>query len=141
MTSPLPTLTAAPSLPQWGQFELPPASVLIFATITILILVPINDRLVQPQLERKGWEPTSLQRAGFSQLWRAIAMAIAAIVCAFEEPMRSETMISHSNSVISVVFLVSLDCWGCSGRWSGADRGGLCGGAAHPGLCQSRFQP
>ena len=38
----------------------------MFATATILVLVPLWDRVVRPLLEKRQWAPTTLQRMGIS---------------------------------------------------------------------------
>ena len=63
-----------------GGFEIPPASVSVFATATILILVPLWDRLVRPVLEKKSWAPTTLQRMGISHVLMAVSFIVASIV-------------------------------------------------------------
>ena len=63
-----------------GKFEIPPASVSVFATVTILILVPLWDRTVRPILEKRSWSPTTLQRMGLSHALMALSFVVASIV-------------------------------------------------------------
>lgn len=61
-------------------FMVPPASMTIFSTLTIIVLVPAYDKLVRPWLEERGLVPTTLQRVGASNAVMAAAMAVAAAV-------------------------------------------------------------
>ena len=63
-----------------GGFEIPPASVSVFATATILILVPLWDRAVRPILEKRSWSPTTLQRMGLSHALMAASFVVASAV-------------------------------------------------------------
>ena len=63
-----------------SSFLVPPASMTIFATLTIIVLVPAWDKLVRPALERRHMMPTTLQRIGMSNLMMTVAMATAAAV-------------------------------------------------------------
>lgn len=63
-----------------GTFLIPPASVTVFATATVIVLVPAWDRLVRPVLEARSAMPTTLQRIGISNALMALSMAVAALV-------------------------------------------------------------
>ena len=63
-----------------SSFLVPPASMTIFATLTIIVLVPAWDKLVRPALERRHATPTTLQRIGVSNAVMTLAMAVAAAV-------------------------------------------------------------
>lgn len=63
-----------------GEFEIPSASVSIFATVTILVLVPAWDRVIRPLLEKRSWAPTTLQRMGLSHALMALSFIIASVV-------------------------------------------------------------
>lgn len=63
-----------------SEFMVPPASMTIFATLTIIILVPAYDKLVRPWLEARHAVPTTLQRVGMSNAVMAASMAVAAVV-------------------------------------------------------------
>jgi hypothetical protein len=65
---------------KFGGFDIPPASVSVFATATILVLVPLWDRCFRPILERKKWSPTTLQRMGISHALMALCFVVASIV-------------------------------------------------------------
>ena len=64
-------------------FLVPPASMTIFATLTIIVLVPAWDKLVRPRLEARALMPTTLFRIGLSNALMAASMAVAAVVEAF----------------------------------------------------------
>lgn len=75
-----------------SSFMVPPASMTIFATLTIIVLVPAYDKLVRPFLERHSAVPTTLQRVGLSNAMMAVAMATAAAVEAIAT--------AHTNAVL-----------------------------------------
>ncbi|CAN7002938.1 unnamed protein product [Brassica oleracea var. botrytis] len=66
-----------------GSFEIPPATLGMFDTATVLITVPIYDRLIVPFVRRftglaKGF--TDLQRMGIGLFVSVLSLAVAAIV-------------------------------------------------------------
>ena len=65
---------------KFGNFDIPPASVSVFATATILVLVPLWDRVVRPLLEKRQWAPTTLQRMGISHALMAASFLVASFV-------------------------------------------------------------
>ena len=93
--------------PDDGGFTMPAASVTIFSTLTILVLVPAWDRLVRPFLEKKGWAPTTLQRCAASQVLMAVAMGIASAVEAWRGSVQlAREAAGADNSAISVLWLI-----------------------------------
>ncbi|KAL1221084.1 Protein NRT1/ PTR FAMILY 8.4 [Cardamine amara subsp. amara] len=66
-----------------GSFEIPPATLGMFDTTSVLITVPIYDKLIVPFVRRftgitKGF--TDLQRMGIGLLVSVLSMTVAAIV-------------------------------------------------------------
>ena len=110
-TPPLPHPAHTTLTSQLGSFAIPSASILIFATLTILCLVPLWDRVVHPALDRRGWAPTSLQRSGASHFFMALSMTAAAVVEAASESLRSTgikgiSYMEHDPATVSVFWLI-----------------------------------
>ena len=90
-----------------GGFIMPAASITIFSTITILILVPLWDRAFRPALEKRNWAPTTLQRCAVSQVMMAVAMGIASAVEAWRGSVQvAREAAGAGNHDISVMWLV-----------------------------------
>ena len=60
----------------YGDFAIPVASLSLFNSLIILILVPVVDRFVYPLLERLGMPLSKLQRIGEYWVWFAQAPSI-----------------------------------------------------------------
>lgn len=60
-------------------FDIPPASMAMFDTISIIVLIPIYDGIVNPLMKRLGCELSMLQRIG----WGFLVAAAAMLVCSF----------------------------------------------------------
>ena len=63
-----------------GSFVVPAASLVVFAIMTLIILVPALDFAVYPALNSCGLKITPLRKIGFGMLMGAAAMAVAGIV-------------------------------------------------------------
>jgi len=61
-----------------GDFVIPAASLSSFDTISIIILVPLFDRVIYPMLKRLGFRPTLLQRIGWGNFIAVLSMLAAA---------------------------------------------------------------
>lgn len=57
-------------------FSVPPASMAMFDTISIIVLIPIYDGIVNPLLKRLRCELSMLQRIGWGFLVAATAMVV-----------------------------------------------------------------
>lgn len=57
-------------------FSVPPASMAMFDTISIIVLIPIYDGIVNPLLKRLRCELSMLQRIGWGFLVAAAAMMV-----------------------------------------------------------------
>jgi len=64
----------------YGSFEIPIASLSLFDTVAILVLVPLMDRCVFPILRKKGLKLTMLQRIGIGFVFASCAMIVAGIL-------------------------------------------------------------
>ncbi|TVU19498.1 hypothetical protein EJB05_35649, partial [Eragrostis curvula] len=65
------------------HFKVPPAALQSFISITIVVFIPIYDRVVVPLSRRYTGAPsgiTMLQRVGFGMLLSLVSMAVAALV-------------------------------------------------------------
>ncbi|KAG5520378.1 hypothetical protein RHGRI_033077 [Rhododendron griersonianum] len=74
----------------WPGFDIPPASLLLFVTFSIIFFIPIYDRLFVPFTRALTGKPsgiTTLQRIGIGLLMSIVVMIIAALV----ETKRRET--------------------------------------------------
>ncbi|KAI8526588.1 hypothetical protein RHMOL_Rhmol12G0007900 [Rhododendron molle] len=74
----------------WPGFDIPPASLLLFITFSIIFFIPIYDRLLVPFTRALTGKPsgiTMLQRIGIGLLISIVVMIIAALV----ETKRRET--------------------------------------------------
>ena len=60
-----------------NNFTIPVASLSLFDILSVLVLIPIMDKLVYPLLAKFGIRPSQLQRIGFGML-----LATASMVCA-----------------------------------------------------------
>ncbi|XP_072018287.1 solute carrier family 15 member 4-like [Amphiura filiformis] len=65
---------------KYGEFTLPVASLNLFSSISILLLIPVVDRLIYPVFEELGKPLKLLQRIGIGMVLVSIAAVIAAIV-------------------------------------------------------------
>lgn len=63
-----------------GEFVIPAASLTMFNTIAIVVLIPIYDGIFNPLMKRIGCAFTMLQRIGWGMLAAALAMIAAAVV-------------------------------------------------------------
>ncbi|CDY15809.1 BnaC02g34280D [Brassica napus] len=84
-----------------GSFEIPPATLGMFDTASVLITVPIYDRLIVPFVRRftglaKGF--TDLQRMGIGLFVSVLSLAVAAIVETFFYEQSPDTMRSLCNA-------------------------------------------
>jgi len=59
---------------------MPAASMAVFNTISIILLIWVYDRLFEPGVRRLGYNMTMLRRAGWGMVIAALAMGAAAIV-------------------------------------------------------------
>ncbi|KAH0939609.1 hypothetical protein HID58_007070, partial [Brassica napus] len=84
-----------------GSFEIPPATLGMFDTASVLITVPIYDRLIVPFVRRftglaKGF--TDLQRMGIGLFVSVLSLAVAAVVETFFYEQSPDTMRSLCNA-------------------------------------------
>ena len=56
-----------------NRFVIPAASLALFNTISIIVLIPIYDRIAVPLLRRAGCKLSHLQRIGARPLYRSPA--------------------------------------------------------------------
>lgn len=61
-------------------FDIPPASMALFDTLSIIVLIPIYDGIVHPVMKRLRCDLTLLQRIGWGFLVAAFAMVVAGVV-------------------------------------------------------------
>ncbi|KAG1657319.1 hypothetical protein FOA52_008047 [Chlamydomonas sp. UWO 241] len=66
----------------WGGrlFKIPAASMAVFNTIAIIVLIWVYDALIEPGLRRLGYKMTMLRRAGWGMVIASGAMANAAAI-------------------------------------------------------------
>lgn len=64
-------------LGQW-HFSLPSASMALFNTASIIVLIPLYDRVLEPTLKKAGKKITLLQRIGWGMVIAVLAMVLAA---------------------------------------------------------------
>eukprot|EP00892_Ulva_mutabilis_P001566 jgi/Ulvmu1/1140/UM107_0014.1 len=63
-----------------STFDVPPASMALFDTLSIIILIPIYDGIVHPVMKRLRCDLTMLQRIGWGFLVASAAMVVAGVV-------------------------------------------------------------
>lgn len=63
-----------------GTINIPAASLNVFDTISIVVLIPMYDGIFSPLMKRLGHGFTMLQRIGWGMLVAALAMLMAAVV-------------------------------------------------------------
>lgn len=68
------------SLGGGSVFNIPPASMALFDTLSIIVLIPIYDGIVHPIMKRLRCDLTLLQRIGWGFLVAALAMVVAGVV-------------------------------------------------------------
>ncbi|CAN0371547.1 unnamed protein product, partial [Laminaria digitata] len=61
-------------------FDIPVATLNIFDTLAILLLIPVFDQGVYPWMRRMGCEPTMLRKLGAGLLFAGAAVLVAAAV-------------------------------------------------------------
>jgi dipeptide/tripeptide permease len=76
------------------DFDVPPASMAMFDTISIIVLIPIYDGILTPIFKRLGCELSMLQRTG----WGFLVAAAAMLVC------------PHPHRILFVVLFLSARC-------------------------------
>ena len=62
------------------KFSFPAASLTIFEIVTVLVLIPLIDRVVYPGLRRVGFNFTPLRRIGVGLIFAAGSVALAGII-------------------------------------------------------------
>jgi POT family len=62
------------------QLDVPPASMAMFDTVSIIVLIPIYDGILHPLMKRLRCELSMLQRIGWGFLLAALAMLVAGLV-------------------------------------------------------------
>ena len=62
------------------KFSFPAASLAIFEIVTVLVLIPLIDRVVYPGLRRVGFNFTPLRRIGVGLIFAAGSVALAGII-------------------------------------------------------------
>ena len=62
------------------KFSFPAASLAIFEIVTVLVLIPLIDRVVYPGLRRVGFDFTPLRRIGVGLIFAAGSVALAGII-------------------------------------------------------------
>jgi peptide/histidine transporter 3/4 len=84
--APAPRPTHPPRLPPpqitigSASFEIPSASMSLFNTLSIIVLIPVYDKLLEPGLRKAGKRMTLLQRIGWGMAVAVLAMATAGLV-------------------------------------------------------------
>lgn len=73
-------IAATPAPPHRPLFVMPAASMAMFDTLSIVVLIPIYDGIVQPLMKSARCELTMLQRTGWGFVVIAGAMAYASVV-------------------------------------------------------------
>ena len=63
-----------------NSFPFPVASLAIFEIVTVLVLIPLIDRVVYPGLRRVGFNFTPLRRIGVGLIFAAGSVALAGII-------------------------------------------------------------
>lgn len=66
-----------------GDFQIPPAALQGFISVTIVLFLPVYDRVLVPAVRRVTGNPsgiTMLQRIGLGMLLSVVSMAVAALV-------------------------------------------------------------
>ena len=62
------------------KFSFPAASLAIFEIVTVLVLIPLIDRVVYPGLRRVGFNFTPLRRIGVGLIFAAGSVALAGFI-------------------------------------------------------------
>ena len=62
------------------KFSFPAASLAIFEIVTVLVLIPLIDRVVYPGLRRVGFDFTPLRRIGVGLIFAAGSVALAGFI-------------------------------------------------------------
>ncbi|UPQ97781.1 proton-dependent oligopeptide transporter [Chloropicon primus] len=90
----------------FGKFslEIPPASLSSFDTISIIVCVPLYDRVLVPLLERANLRMTILQRIGIGLVLASISMVVAGVVEMRRLKMAREGKFTEDGSVDMSVF-------------------------------------
>lgn len=73
---------------------IPAASLSVFDTLSIIVLIPVYDRAVVPLLQKLWRRPTTLEKIGWGYLTAVLAMVVSAIV----EQQRLKKF--HANDVV-----------------------------------------
>ena len=63
-----------------NTFPFPVASLAIFEIVTVLVLIPLIDRVVYPGLRRVGFNFTPLRRIGVGLIFAAGSVALAGFI-------------------------------------------------------------
>ena len=63
-----------------NSFPFPVASLAIFEIVTVLVLIPLIDRVVYPGLRRVGFNFTPLRRIGVGLIFAAGSVALAGFI-------------------------------------------------------------
>ena len=63
-----------------NTFPFPVASLAIFEIVTVLVLIPLIDRVVYPGLRRVGFNFTPLRRIGVGLIFAACSVALAGFI-------------------------------------------------------------
>ena len=65
---------------EFASFTVPAASLINFGAFTVLILIPVMDRIVYPFLQSSGIRFTPLRRIGVGMLIAAASMVAAGVI-------------------------------------------------------------
>ena len=63
-----------------GSITIPAASLSVFDTLTIILLIPLYDRIIVPLMERFWRRPTVLEKIGWGYVLAVGAMGISSLV-------------------------------------------------------------
>ncbi|KAK9791573.1 hypothetical protein WJX73_008951 [Symbiochloris irregularis] len=84
------------------KFDIPAASLAVFNTLSIIILIPIYDRGLVPLLRRLGCKISHLQRIGWGLFVCVLAMLAAALVEVWRLRLFKEGQVIHESSIFGL---------------------------------------
>ena len=80
-------------------FSVPAASLSLFDIVIILVLVPLVNHAIYPQIERSGIKLTALRRIGLGFMFSAASMLVAGLI-----EIKRRTVWQHGDICIQTVF-------------------------------------
>ena len=80
-------------------FSVPAASLSLFDIVIILVLVPLVNHAIYPQIERSGIKLTALRRIGLGFMLSAASMLVAGLI-----EIKRRTVWQHGNICTQTVF-------------------------------------